>query len=65
MQASMSEIAIWEQMNGMGQDRMRQVMRLTGWETIHEQQMRTGDTDPNGHEQYFPFILGHLSVISD
>jgi hypothetical protein len=64
----MSEILIWEQMNGMGKDRTGWEMRLTGWGcyrkylsmTIHEWQMRAGDTIPNGHEQYFPFILGHF-----
>jgi hypothetical protein len=57
-------------MNGTGQNGTRQERRLIGRDCcrllkiVHEWQMRTGDRIPNGHERYFPFNLGHISVIS-
>jgi hypothetical protein len=40
----------------MGRDCFRKFYSMT----VHEWQMRTGDSVPNGHELYFPFILSHF-----
>ncbi len=43
----MSEIVIWGQMNGMEWDQWDQIVLEN---TIHEWQVRTGDTIPNNYE---------------
>ncbi len=68
----MSEIAIQEQMNGFRGDGTGRQLKLMGQDcsreshsmTVYERQMRTGETIPSSHEQYFPFILGPFLVIS-
>jgi hypothetical protein len=54
-------------MNHIGQDGTWWEIRLGGlgcvwklcWNTVLEWQKGAGDIIPNGHEQYFPFSLGH------
>ncbi len=54
----------WMRWNGIERDKKQDCQDEIGSEnlvlnSVHEQQMRTGDIASNGHEQYFSFTLIH------